>query len=50
MDIDFYKKETEETFKRIKFDTLMDSCGYDEENANAILEILYYAVADEYGC
>lgn len=48
LDIDFYKKDTEKTFLKAK-ETLMDDCGYDEENANSFLEILYSAVADEFG-
>lgn len=48
LDIDFYKKDAEKTFLEAK-ETLMDDCGYDEENANSFLEMLYSAVADEFG-
>ena len=48
MDIEFWDTDTEKTFLKAK-ETLMDDCGYSEENANSFLEMLYYAVASEYG-
>lgn len=48
MDIEFGDTDTEKTFLEAK-KTLMDDCGYSEENANSFLEILYYAVASECG-
>lgn len=48
MDIKFFTEYCEDEFKRAK-ETLMNDCGYSEENANSFLEILYEAVAYEYG-
>ena len=48
MDIEFWDTDTEKTFLKAK-ETLMDDCGYSEENANSFLEMLYYSVASEYG-
>ena len=42
-------KEIKENNSQKAKETLMDDCGYSEENANSFLEILYYAVASEYG-